>query len=897
MNKYIRLTNVLLKYKVVIAILCGILLSSCEQRTTKQEISSPAKKISSPIRTTAPGLSESYADIRRQQIAEVDYRLSINLDSQAKNFSGIVHADINFRKILEQPLTIDFSGGAVDSIQVDGRSVPFEYNNYFISIDYQNLPEKSHTITVNYQHPYSNNGSGLHRFKDPKDEKVYLYTDFEPYDANRLFPHFDQPNLKARYTLDVKAPKDWVVVSAEREERVEEKRKSNHWFFPQTKKFSSYIFSLHAGPYHIWEDKVGDIPLRLMARQSLANYVKTEDWFTFTKQSFEFFQPYFEIDYPFKKYDQILVPDFNAGAMENVGAVTFNDSYISRGKKTQAQRMRLANVIAHELAHQWFGNLVTMNWWDDLWLNESFATYMANLALAENSEFTTAWENYYLGAKQWAYHTDQRPTTHAIQLPVNNTDEAFANFDGITYGKGGSILKQLPYYLGKEEFRKGVSNYLKALSYDNSTLNDFINHLGKAADKDLNSWQQQWLYQAGLNTIEASFQCDDDQINHLVIQQTTPEEYPILREQRTQLGFYQMKAGSMKRVATLPVLYSGARTEVKEAVGLPCPEGLYPNEEDWAYVKVNLDEVTIKNMAQHINDIEEPFARLMFWQSLFDSTYDAKLPLDEYISFIVNNGADEKDINIIRLNARYIEFTYDFLTQIPLSTKRRNELTQTVESFVWGQLLEAAEGSDQQKVWFGVFTNIAHSTPALSHARDLLMGEFAIKGLELDPDMRWKLIKLQNRYLFSDYEQAITRELEKDNSDRSKLNALSAEVIRPQPENKSKWVANLISNRDKFKLSEIRKITESLFAPEQIELFNIHGQPIFDSLAQVNEDESQELLTAYAYALPLMCSRENVNEITKSLKEKPQLKPILVKALKNNRYSGERCINIGKRLL
>ncbi|WP_444928813.1 aminopeptidase N [Microbulbifer sp. SSSA002] len=897
MNNLTIFSRVLLKYKLAISILCSVLLASCGRPSETQEQTTPAQTDTPIVRVDGPGLSEAYARLRHQQIAQVDYQLSVNLDNEGNNFSGTVHSDIRFNHPLKQPLTIDFSNGAVNSIQVDGKSIPFGYNGYFITIDHKYLAEKTHRITVNYQHPYSNNGSGLHRFKDPIDGKVYMYTDFEPYDANRLFPHFDQPNLKARYTLDVTAPDHWLVVSARREQRIEKKGQKNHWFFPQTKKFSSYIFSLHAGPYHTWEDEANGIPLRLLARQSLSKYVKTEDWFTFTKQSFEFFQPYFEIDYPFEKYDQILVPDFNAGAMENVGAVTFNDSYVSRGGKTQAQRMHLANVIAHELAHQWFGNLVTMNWWDDLWLNESFATYMANLALAENSEFDNAWENYYLGAKQWAYHSDQRPTTHAIQLPVSNTDEAFSNFDGITYGKGGSVLKQLPYYLGKEEFRQGVSNYLKALSYDNSTLSDFIKHLGKAAGKDLHSWQQQWLYQAGLNTIEASFQCDNNQISHLVIQQTAPEEYPILREQRTQLGFYQMVAGTMKRVATLPVLYSGARTEVQEAEGLPCPQGLYPNEEDWAYVKVNLDKVTIKNMVQHLNDIEEPFARLMFWQSLFDSTYDAKLPLDEYISFIVNSGADEQDINVIRLNARYIGFTYDFLTQIPLNTQRRNELTQAVERFSWDQLLRAAEGSDQQKIWFDVFTHIAHSTPALSSARELLMGEFAIEGLELDPDMRWKLIKLQNRYLFSDYEQAITRELAKDNSDRSKLNALSAEVIRPLEENKSKWVDNLISNRDKFKLSEIRRISESLFTAEQVELFNIHSQPIFDSLDQINEDNSQELLSAYAYALPLMCSRENIDKITKSLQEKQQLKPILVKALKNHRYSGERCINIGKRLL
>ncbi|WP_299581315.1 aminopeptidase N [uncultured Microbulbifer sp.] len=882
--------------KLAITLAYSIILAACGEKSAPQD-NALNPVTGSPLRVETAGLSENYAKLRKQQITKVDYQLSVHLDSVDDHFSGTMIAEVDFNRVLQQPLTIDFSDGTVESVKVDGQERPFDYNGHFIRIAPAQLPKQQHKISVNYRHPYSNNGSGLHRFKDPIDDKVYMYTDFEPYDANRLFPHFDQPNLKARYTLDVTAPKDWIVISAERENRIEEMGELNHWFFPQTQKFSSYIFSLHAGPYHVWEDDAEGIPLRLMARQSLAKYVKTEDWFTFTKQSFEFFQPYFEIDYPFQKYDQILVPDFNAGAMENVGSVTFNDTYVSRGEKTQAQRMRLANVIAHELAHQWFGNLVTMNWWDDLWLNESFATYMANLSLAENSEFTNAWENFYLGTKQWAYHSDQRPTTHAIQLPVRNTDEAFANFDGITYGKGGSVLKQLPYYLGKEEFRKGVSNYLKELSYQNSTLDDFIGHLGKAAGINLDNWQQQWLYQAGLNTIEASFQCENAQISSLTLKQSAPEAHPTLREQRTQLGFYRMDGESMKRYATLPVLYSGAITKVKEAKGLPCPQILYPNEGDWAFAKVNLDTVTVQNMAQHINSIEQPFARLMLWQSLFDSTYDAKLPLDEYISFIINNGAVEQDINAIRLNARYLSFVYSYLNQIPIDKERRTELRLAIEEFVWQQLQQASGGSDQQKVWFGIFTSVAHSLAALNNAKQMLMGELAIEGLTLDPDMRWELISLQNRYLFSDYEEAITRELEKDSSDRSNLNAIAAEAIRPLPETKKKWLDNLILNRDKFKLSELRRATSSLFTSEQIELFNHNRERIFAALEQINNEDSSELISTYAYMFPLMCSKEGAQKISATLEGEKPLKPMLIKAFKNHRYTSERCIKMGQTLL
>ncbi|MDP5208194.1 aminopeptidase N [Microbulbifer sp. 2205BS26-8] len=878
---------------LAVTLICSITLAACSQDSSAPK-SAPDAVAIPQARTAAAGLSEEYAKLRKQQVAQVDYQLSVNLDRESDRFSGTVTADTTFQHILQQPLTIDFAGGTVESVAVDGQNIPVEYNGHFITIAAQFIPNLQHAITVHFQHPFSKNGSGLHRFEDPKDGKVYTYTDFEPYDANRLFPHFDQPNLKARYTLDVTAPKDWIVISAERENRIEKKGELRHWFFPQSQKFSSYVFSLHAGPYHIWEDEADGIPLRLMARQSLAQYVKPEDWFTFTKQSFAFFQPYFDIDYPFKKYDQILVPDFNAGAMENVGSVTFNDSYVSRGEKTQAQRMRLANVIAHEMAHQWFGDLVTMNWWDDLWLNESFATYMANLSLAENSEFTNVWENFYLGTKQWAYNADQRPTTHAIQLPVQNTDEAFANFDGITYGKGGSILKQLPYYLGKEAFRKGVSNYLKELSYRNSTLDDFMGHLGAAAGMDLEQWQQQWLYKAGLNTIETSFQCQKGQITELTLTQTAPTEYPILRTQRTQLGFYRMNGDSMKRVATLPVLYSGAITKVKEAVGLPCPEILYPNEGDWAFVKINLDPVSVENMSKHINQIEPPFVRLMLWQSLFDSTYDAKLPLDKYISFLLSNGAAEEDINAVRLNARNLGFVYSYLSQIPIESARRDALQLSIEKFIWEQLQQSPAGSDRQKTWFRAFTGTAHSPRALSNARQMLLGELAVDGLKLDPDMRWDLITLQNRYLFSDYEQAVERELQTDNSDRAKLNAIAAEAVRPLPQSKQKWLDNLSMHRDKYKLSELREAAYSMFPSEQIGPFNNNSARIFEVLEQINAEDSPELLSTYASIFPLICNKAGAQKLKDTLEENQQLKPTLVKALKNHLYSSRRCMAMGE---
>ncbi|WP_226664703.1 aminopeptidase N [Microbulbifer aggregans] len=880
--------------KFAVGLLCSGILAACSLEPNQLQSTSTAHALIDQVieRENVPGLSEQYAQLRKQQIAQVDYKLSITIDKTGEAFSGRVIADTKFRRNLLQPLTVDFAGGEVAGVQVDGNTVPFEYNGQFITIEPKYLEGRKHAIAIDYTHAYSNNGSGLHRFEDPVDGEVYMYTDFEPYDANRLFPHFDQPNLKAHYTLDVTAPKDWSVISSVREESVKANGDVNHWVFPQSKKFSSYIFSLHAGPFTVWEDDADGIPLRLFARKTLAEYVKPADWFKFTQESFAFFQKYFEVDYPFVKYDQVIVPDFNAGAMENVAAVTFNEGYVSRGEKTQAQRMRLANVIAHEMAHMWFGDLVTMNWWDDLWLNESFATYMANLSLAENSEFDDAWENFYLGTKQWAYDADQLPTTHAIQLPVKNTDEAFANFDGITYGKGGSILKQLPYYLGKEEFRKGVSNYLKDLSYKNSTLNDFMGHLGKAAGKDLGEWQQQWLYQAGLNSIHASFQCEGGKIASLTIEQSAPADYPALREQRTQVGLYNMQGDEMVLSKAIPVTYSGASTEVTAAKGEACPQIVYPNEGDWAFAKVTLDQVSVDNMSKHINDIESPFTRLMMWQSLEDSVLDAKLPMDEYVRFALANGGAEQNINVIRMISRHLTGHFMVMSQIDMDASERKALQQAIETFAWNQLNSAAAGSDAQKVWFGTFTSVAHSKQALANAEKLLNGKLTIKGLSLDPDKRWNLIALQNEHLFGDYEKAIKDELAKDSSDRSQLNAIAAEALRPQQAVKAKWLGNILENRDQFKLAQLKYAASALFPTGQQDLYVANVDRIVAALDEVNSSDAPELVGTYARLFPLNCSKEGVEQVEGILNSGKQLNPLLEKALKNRRFRNQRCLDM-----
>lgn len=391
-----------------------ILLSACSSNVVEDI----APQSTAVQRLEASYLEESYARIRSKQVSNVAYKLKFNLSGDKAEFSGQVEISFDLLNN-KQDLTLDFSDGDVSRVNLNGQDIEIDYNSWFISIDRSMLTQGPQKIVVEFTHPYSKTGSGLYRFIDPEDERVYIYSDLEPYDANRIFPSFDQPDIKATYDMEVEVPSDWLVVTSRKETNVVDKGETKLWQFPISEKFSTYIFSLHAGHYHIWESKAGDIPLRLMARQALAEHVVIEDWFEITRQGFAFFQDYFEVDYPFHKYDQLIVPDFNSGAMENTGAVTFSERFIRRGSYTTEERERIANVILHEMAHMWFGNLVTMDWWNGLWLNESFATYMAYLSATEATEFNRAWHSFFSRTKRWAYNTDEQVTNHPIELPVD----------------------------------------------------------------------------------------------------------------------------------------------------------------------------------------------------------------------------------------------------------------------------------------------------------------------------------------------------------------------------------------------------------------------------------------------------------------------------------------------
>jgi len=869
------------RYTLTITLLSLLTLNANAQEFTRQFL---------------PYLEQEYAEFRADQVNNVAYSLFVEIDEDADDFSGTVDINFDLAQGNTAPLTFDFDQGNVGSITVNGSSVEWSYERWFITVAADKFQEGQNTVSITFTHPFTTDGDGLHKFTDPENGEVYLYTNFEPYKANRFFPLFDQPNLKAPFTIEVLVPEHWEVVSNQHETISSLEGDLRRWQFPATPPISTYLYSFHAGDFTVWEDDADGIALRLMVRKTLAEYVDTEEWFVPTRQFMAFFQEYFDVPYPLNKYDQVIVPDFNPGAMENLGAVTFNEAYVSRGEKSERQRLRLAEVIAHEMAHMWFGDLVTMKWWNDLWLNESFATYMGFLALDQASNFNNAWDVFYSRDKSGAYVADDRVTTHPIAPDnVGSTDDAFEVFDLITYEKGSSVLKQLPFFIGEDNFRRGVSNYLKENAYGNATVDNFVDALADSAGRDLSKWQKEWLQESGANTLRTDISCENNTISSLRLLQYVPTNRAAdktLRNQRTLVGFYRYADNTMLRSSSIPVTYSGPVTWISEAVGLPCPDLVLSNEDDMAYFEMELDPRSLETLREHINDFPSPTTRLMLWNSLWASVMRSSMSLDDFVDFAISNITKEQNDDVIRQVSGNLASAFNYYSTFG----GQNEKRRAIENFIHGQLLDAAPGSEIQKIWFANYTNRAHTPEALDSLFALLDGRNSIEGLEIDQDKRWDIVFTLNRYLHANYEALLESESRLDSSDQGINNAYATRAVRPSLEGKQEFLSLVVGNPDDLKVATLRTILFNLFPPEQTGLLESLADDILQHYGVLNETGLERFLNSYIEILPTTCTQASIDRLAALKDEFAGYRPVLANRFLELQQADERCVSIRRRL-
>lgn len=842
-------------------------------------------------------LSQTQAFKRAERLSKVSYQLNFNLTGdEIFSASSTINFDLTDNNT---PLTLDLSAANISSIVVNGTSMTAKelnsnYNNWFITLPAKLLQQKANTVTVSFTRKHSTNGEGLHRFKDPVDGKVYLYSHFEPAAAQQMFALFDQPDLKATFELTVSAPKAWTVFSATKATKVTQQGDFALWHFPKSLTLSPYNFSMHAGPYKMWQDDSGKYPLRLFARQSVADQITPKHWFTYTKQGFEFFDNYFGINYPFKKYDQVLVPDFLYGAMENSAAVTFSEaSFLTNGEMSQSRRQRLASVIMHEMAHQWFGNLATMKWWNGLWLNESFAAFMATLATSEATEFDNAWRSFYANGKQSAYIADQQVTTHAIEVPVPSTANAFDNIDAITYSKGASVLNQLRHLLGEQLFKQGIHNYLNDNAYGNAVLDDFINSLAKASGKDLSLWQQQWLYQAGVNTIEANYQCQQGKVSAFELLQTANESQPTLREQKVQIALLQANKPGFSLRKKVSVIYQGETTQVNELVGTKCPDLVYPNYQDWAFVKVNLDARSFNTSKQYLAQIEDPLLRAMLWQSLWDSVKDGKLPLNEYLDVALANAPLEQDYTTLGQILAQLSSAKAYLNKGLASEHNYvNDIALQLEAISWQSTLANSDNKNRQRRWFDSYINFAHTSAALDNLYKLLTGQHSLENLTISQDIRWDIIAQLSRFQHQKAEQLIARELTLDSSDTGEKSALYARVIAPNADIKTHWLAKIQQKHSDIPFAKLRTAMSALYPSEQNHLNEQSAEQRINSLTTIDSDNGPVFMRSYSRLIPATCSEVSVARLEQALVALTTLSAGSKRSLLIKHQEDKRCLMI-----
>ena len=834
---------------------------------------------------------------RASRVSDVRYSIVLELDRTAPEFSGLVAGRFRLADGPPADLTLDFSGGTVRDVVVNSRPVDADYNGFYITLPGELLVAGENEVEVSFTHPYSRDGSGLYRFEDPEDGRHYLYTDFEPYHQNRLFPSFDQPDLKARYTTTVSVPAGWQVIANVRETEVTAQGERRIWTFPETPPLSTYIYALHAGDYHVWEADADGIPLRLFARESLVPYVHTEHWFLPTQQGFAFFQEYFGVDYPFAKYDQVIVPHFNAGAMENVAAVTFSERYLRRGVVTRPDRRALASVILHEMAHMWFGDLVTMDWWNGLWLNESFATYMATLAMAGGTEFTDEWLAAFR-SKNGAYDADERDTTHPIELPTPDTDTAFANFDAITYNKGSAVLTQLSQFVGPEAFRRGVGRYLETHAWGNTTIEDFFDAISEAAGRDLDAWADDWLDAPGTNTVEASFVCDGDELRSVTLRQGAPEAWPKLRQHRAQLGLYRFGDGRVT-IHALPVSYEGAATTVDVgADGLPCPDMIYANHGDWDFVRVRLGASDVERVRARLDDFDDPLARAMLWRSLYDLVLDGGLAPGDFIEIGLAIVGDEPVDTVASQLVNGIQGALGlFASAAPRSRGLERSQSQVEEAF-WRETSAAAPGSDRQLMYFDAYVASAMSQDGRARLKRLLEEPGSVPaGISLDQDRRWTILTRLSGLGDEDMPGLLAAERAADASDNGRLRAISVNAAAPVMDAQRENMETLLSPPADFTVAEGRAIADGLFPRGQEALQLPIALETLSRLPEVDANVDPIHFDAIVDGLlGALCDDGYLDALEDSIDASRELHPALQKTLLDLRFDVRRCLRIAATL-
>ena len=718
--------------------------------------------------------------------------------------------------------------GATTFIELDGTAVEVELNGRQLetAMDANRivLPDlqPDNELRVVARCAWSRTGEGLHRFTDPADGLVYVWAQSFLDDTQRSFACFDQPDLKATFSVAVTAPPGWTVIGNERGTQ-----HGDRWTFATTQRMPTYLFTVAAGPWHGQKRTHDGIELGLWCRQSLADHLEAEELFEITAQCFDSYHRTFGIRYPFgDTYDQLWVPEFNHGAMENAGAVTFTESLLFRSRVTDGERRSRAMVIAHEMAHMWFGNLVTMRWWDDLWLNESFAELMGFHTADVATRFKGGWTAFCTGRKAWGYRADQLPTTHPISGPVADNRSALLNFDGISYAKGASVLRQLMVLVGQETFFEGVRRYLSRHAFSNTSLSDFLTAIEEAGDRDLTSWADSWLRTAGVSTLRV----DGD-----VVRQEPPAAHAVLRDHRIGIGRYARTDGVLSLRDRVDVEISGPVTVVpslSEGADL-----VLLNDGDWTFAKIRFDDRSLSTVVRELRGLTDPLARALCWAGLWDATRDAELTPRTFVDAVVTSASGETDPDVLGgllSQARTAAALY----------AADDALLERLAALTAEKMAAAIPGTDVQLSWAKAWISATHDVPTL---HGWLRDRAVPPGLVLDTELRWQVVR--RLCVLGDLAEGdVAAELARDHTAAGERHAEYARAARPDPEAKHRAWGEAMTD---LALSnhQTEAMAGGFWQLEQVELCRSYVPRYFDEIRAAWEQRSPQVARSLASQL------------------------------------------------
>jgi aminopeptidase N len=680
---------------------------------------------------------------------------------------------------------IDLVAPSVESIRLNGVALDPAKHYDGARIRLPGLARQNELV-VDATAQFMNTGEGLHRFVDPADGEVYLYSQFQVADSRRMFAVFEQPDLKASFTFAVTAPEHWQVVSnAPTPEPRPVGDGAAVWSFKPTPQLSSYVTALVAGPYDVVRDEApsrrGAVPLAIYCRRSLSAHLDAGNIFDLTKRGVRFFEDEFDREYPFDKFDLLFTPEYTMGAMENVGAVTVNEKYVFRAKVTEYLVERRALTILHELAHMWFGNLVTMRWWDDLWLNESFAEWASTTCQAEATRWEEAWTTFGTSEKAWAYRQDQLSSTHPIVAPIRDLDDVELNFDGITYAKGASVLKQLVAYVGRESFTAGLRSYFGSHAWGTTTLPDLLAPLEEASGRDLRTWARAWLETSGVTTLSPEVEVDaQGTVTAALIRQAPAPGRADLPPHRLAVGAYHLREGRLARRRRVELDVAGSATEVPELVGLPQPDLLLVNDDDLAYAKIRLDRRSLATMLAHPQALVDAMPRALVLGALWDMTRDAEMRPRDYIDAALAAMSGERSSTLLLTTLGQVRTAL----LLYVAPSERDQLRTRTQQRLLGLAREAEPGSDAQLQFVSALAGLVSEGDDTAYLQALLDGSEVLPGLVVDTEMRWTLLTALAASGAADAAR-IRGERERDDTATGREREIRALASRPTPEAKA----------------------------------------------------------------------------------------------------------------